>query len=273
MEGFPKASRGQCPTDPYPVRVWLGYCLKKFRASDETRQRFYQKTGSVFIPATVQIMAPLGLTAYLPAVMPPDECPSVPDEIALVFYESRDIYHRACTCYVGGRAYAMLHETIFNFRHGNHIPASHSGFPEKFAGRIGSGKVYYYLFDQAVDWQSGDTMVLVGVRRRQDADSFLKKIAEAMTALQKERPEGLDGAVFTVYGDCLVCWTHWATAIPDRKGLLNRHDIGMRVIMLQYSKPVNIPLDISSDYPGIPVKAADSFNCRFARRRPVDGLL
>jgi len=58
-------------------------------------------------PVAMQIQRIYGLTAYLPAVLPADKAPGLPDEIALVFYPSQAAY-RATKDYPGGRAYSDL---------------------------------------------------------------------------------------------------------------------------------------------------------------------
>ena len=90
------------------VRVWRG-----FKLGGLSQDQFFGKLGSIFIPGTVLIQAPVGLTAYLPSVLPCDHHPAAPDEIALVFYRVQQSYDDAKKT-VGGRAYSDLHGLVFD---------------------------------------------------------------------------------------------------------------------------------------------------------------
>jgi hypothetical protein len=118
--------------------VWRGYALDRSHMDG-----FYQTLGSTFIPITAQVMCKLGLTAYLPAIIPIDRTPMVPDEIALVFYRSQTEYQLGANETPAGRAYQKLHSSVFNFdvtRLG--LPASASGFPIMLEDVCESGQPY-----------------------------------------------------------------------------------------------------------------------------------
>ena len=100
-------------TVPVPadaVRVFRG---KKNRPMK--RSEFIQKLGTVFMPMTVQMQRLFGLTAYLPAILPETKSEGMPDEIALVFYQTQGAYHEAKRC-VGGRSYSELHQLLFDMK-------------------------------------------------------------------------------------------------------------------------------------------------------------
>lgn len=252
--------------DPYPVRVWVGYCLDKFKSAPKGRENFYHDLGSVFIPATVQIMAPLGLTAYLPTIVPSDDYPFVPDEIALVFYQSRDTYHDASHNSVGGRAYSLLHQTVFNFQDGA-VPKSHSGFPKPYNGQIDNGLSYYYLLDQAVDWQQGQAAVSIAVNSGATQESFIKQVQFFLNDLKERPPKGMDGAVFTAFRDCFIFWTHW----HSRELVQNLIDslTSVRIVATCLAKACQIPMNFDDDYHGLTISEGDSFNFQFKPRTDV----
>jgi hypothetical protein len=77
------------------------------------RSVFIEKLGTVFMPMTVQMQRLFGLTAYLPAILPETKSEGMPDEIALVFYQTQGAYHEAKRC-VGGRSYSELHQLLFD---------------------------------------------------------------------------------------------------------------------------------------------------------------
>ena len=132
------------------IRVWRGYRSEQY---DSRRDAFLQKLESVFLPATVQAMSPIGLKAYFPAVLPPLN-DDLPDEIALVVYGSPEAYTRATKTTVSGRAYGLLHSSVFNFSSNSHLGRSTSAFPQKWEGSLLAGQPCF-LGDRALDWHSG----------------------------------------------------------------------------------------------------------------------
>jgi hypothetical protein len=121
------ASSNAVPPDA--VRVWRGFFRKDVKQGVKQPDDFFSKLGKTFIPVTVQMQRLFGLTAYLPAVMPAAKPEGVPDEIALVFYRSQQAYKGAGDC-AGGRAYGLLHSTIFD------LDKSISDFPSPFGGAL-----------------------------------------------------------------------------------------------------------------------------------------
>lgn len=181
--GTSSAGSQSVPVAPDSVRVFRG-----FRRQDRTEEFFFAKLGSIFCPGTVQIQAPIGLTAYLPSVMPPEKHPLAPDEVAIVFYEYPNAYHEAKET-VGGRAYSDLHQLVFD------LPtASKSGFPELYRGEVATNG-RYHLFEEHVDWQHGYVNVFVGARSGDDEQAFREAIAAWLTEVQKQG--GPDGAIAT----------------------------------------------------------------------------
>lgn len=247
----------------FPIRVWVGYRLAKTRQG-AGREDFYKHLGSIFIPATVELMQPWGLLAYLPTVVPEDNNPLAPDEVALVFYQSIDGYRRAATCSVGGRAYQLLHSTIFNFTTSNNEPSSHSGFPQRYNNRLltGDQPAYYTLFGENIPWQHGEAVVLIALYEGSNPAEFATQLSKTLHSLHAEPPQNMDGAIFTVSGPLIVFWTHWHDTITMTNPLQNVP--GLRVIINTTSQHITVAESIVCDYPGIEVTAGDSFNLQFA---------
>lgn len=242
---------GSVPVAADAVRVWRG-----FRHDGLSQDTFFEKLGSIFIPGTVQIQAPVGLTAYLPSVLPRDHHPAAPDEIALVFYEVQGAYDDAKKT-VGGRAYSDLHGLVFD------LSRSLSGFPGKFAGKLAPGG-RYHLFDRQVDWQGGAASAFVGVRSGGDAASFLGGLADWLSEVQSRG--GPDGAVASASEDYFVYWEHWpddaaakASQGPPPADLLEH---------VYHQAFHHHPLDhgLWDFFDGVDVKGGESFNFRFQRR-------
>lgn len=248
-----------------PVRVWMGYALSGLEGGDG-RQRFYRELGRVFMPATVQMMAPLGLTAYVPGVVPPARCADVPDEVALVFYESFDAYEKACVSSTAGRAYGLLHQTVFDFR-GARRPPSHSGFPSLFeAEAFAAGQIpYASLFSADGNWQEGVWQTAVAVLGNADCDVACARrhLSRRLAEIQAAPPEGLTAAFTAVQGACIVIWTQWSSgpAAPLVEDLP-----GLQIHCNLAAAPAAVPMDLAAQYDGIDVGPGSSFSFQFKTR-------
>lgn len=146
---------------PNGIRVWQGYRSAPFR---ENTEGFLVRLGQLFIPITVQLMTPLGLRMYYPALLPQQAIKlpvGLPDEIALVGYSSQKIYQDASHHTVAGKAYTTLHDTVFNFTSGE-IPVSFSDFPLAFTDNTQlQWKIPYYFSGEAIDWHRCYVAVIV----------------------------------------------------------------------------------------------------------------
>lgn len=249
----PSAQPGHVPVRPNAVRVWRG-----FRADGMSNGDFYERLGRNFIPMTVQALAWLGMTAYLPTVLPDKKPASVPDEIALVFYESQDAYRRTFQTTIG-RAYGLLHEPVFS-------AGSKSGFP-RLLGDVFQAHQPYYLFEQDVDWYHGQCRVLVGTRKsNQTQAAFHERLHRTLKSLQKRPPKGLDGAIVSASEDCLVYWEHWADGARMVDDKIARLAGLVRVILLKQAMPMRVPTELTEKYEGLTVKGGECLNLRFQRR-------
>jgi hypothetical protein len=191
-KGMPAVAR--VPVPPDAVRVFRGR-----KRAGLSHEEFVETLGSLFMPITVQMQRLYGLTAYLPAVLPPNHSAELPDEIALVFYRTQEAYQFAKTC-VGGRAYSKLHDLVFE------MPKSPSTFPTVFTGDLQFDRAYH-LFPGQMDWQDGSSRLYVGTRNADLApETFRSAIAKRAVALQKTA--GVDAAILCASPGWLVCWAH-----------------------------------------------------------------
>ena len=236
---------------PDSVRVWRGY-----RNTSVPQETFFEKLGSVFIPGTVQIQAPVGLTAYLPSVLPAEKPAGAPDEIALVFYEYQDAYDEAKET-VGGRAYSDMHALVFD------LSRSHSGFPVRFEGEL-EPDMRYHLFDAHVDWQFGFVNTFVGVPAGGDPNEFRMVVRDFLAAVQNG-DNGPDGAMAVVTTDHVVYWEHWAD--DEQRSLIPQLAERVEPVYHQAIEPQPLFETLWQSYTGLTVAGGESFNTQFSRRR------
>lgn len=251
------------PVRPDSVRVWRGYSLES-----PPRSKFHEKLRTTFIPGTPQFQAPLGLTAYLPAVLPTDVPDGLPDEIALVFYESPQDYNEAKDT-IAGRAYADLHGTVFSFTDPRR---STSDWPLIFSGGLEREKPYY-LFDKNVDWQSGHVNVLVASRAESSTqDQFLNNVTTGVTEIQAATLPGLDGAIVVVASDYFAYWEHWTDLESSKKSLIQDLAKGKVVNMSSSYESIPVPARLHQVYPGLKeIVGGEALNLQFLRRLEKSG--
>jgi hypothetical protein len=137
---------------PDAVRVWRGFCHPTVEHAD-----FLKRLGTVFVPAGVQMQISCGLDGYIPSVPAglPGKPASVPDETAILFWDSQQTYHRAFGT-LAARTYSLTHAAVY-------APRSRADFPTAFAGEIITGQPYY-LIDSPADWMHGQVQHFLGSR-------------------------------------------------------------------------------------------------------------
>jgi 5-methylthioadenosine/S-adenosylhomocysteine deaminase len=240
------------PVPPDAVRVWRG-----FRADNLDPIKFREKLGTLLIPSTVQLQAPLGLTAYLPAVLPDGKADAVPDEIALVFYESQDAYQSTFKT-LAGRAYAELQQSVF-------AAHSQSGFPVKLGDSLEPGTPYY-LFDTLADWHYGTCKVLVGTPvNPQDTGNFLSTLHKWLIEEQRRAPEGLDGAIICASESSFIYWEHWYDTALARQSRIKSLAKLVHPVLLENAKTSSISAKLHTDFAGVEIAGGECLNFQFQR--------
>jgi hypothetical protein len=243
-------NRVTVPVPADAVRVFRGRKNRPVK-----RSVFIEKLGTVFMPMTVQMQRLFGLTAYLPAILPETKSEGMPDEIALVFYQTQGAYHEAKRC-VGGRSYSELHQLLFD------MPASASSFPELFTGEVQPDKAYH-LFPKSVDWQIGSARLYAGTRRSKLKETgFLKKLGQVATELQKA-PGNLDAVIFCATKEWLIWWEHSSESTPEPNARFN--EIAVEVFS-PVARRVQVPGNLLRPYSGLTLNARGDFlNTQFQR--------
>lgn len=270
---------------PDSLRVSYFYRALEFK---NNRAGFRRTLGTLFIPCWTQLTAPLGLTAYIPSVPPQtDASPQIPDEIAIVFFESKEVYNQIKGATAGRLCGKTLHGSVFAWDEDpSPLRKSSSGFPSRMP-EIGDGalefqpernrKAYagkepgntgYYLFDNEADWHYGATRVFVGARRKTiSTDVYRHAVHRSFADLRKNRPAGLEGLLFVLLEDCLIYWAHWSSAEAHRDGLLSDLKENLSVIMDKFAVPKEVPDSMSQPFEGFPnLQDGDSYSIQFRRR-------
>jgi len=230
------------------VRVWRGT-----RRSGLTAEEFAQKLQTVFVPATVHMIQPLGLVGYLPTLLP-EAGADIPSELALVFYRSQDSYAEAMKT-ATGKAYGALHGSIFEFAG----QASRSDFPLFWQSEF-LERQPYHLFVEPTDWQLGCTEVLVA---RIDPRGGRERLAARLHALRNQPPVDLDGYVFVVEGDLWLRWAHYG--VPRAEVIAHAEaDALVDVIHESRSRDFALSTDPTRTEP-VPFTAGTTLNVRFER--------
>jgi quinol monooxygenase YgiN len=198
---------------PY-YRVFRGY-----RKGSVAVSEFQEAMAKTFIPAAPATHQKNGLIAYLPSLSP-QGLAGVPDEFAIVVYESKDAYEKARQT-PEGQSYGALHWKYFeepaNAQTG---PApdrrTRSDTAVPFARELAMGRPVDVL-NHYVDWQAGYANTFIGMRKAGVSDpDFLKAMTEHVTAVREAfTPMGLDGYIAVVHEEPFskslmeIAYLHW----------------------------------------------------------------
>lgn len=186
---------------PY-YRFWRGMKL------DELKQDAYmEKMSKTFVPAAPKTHAKNGLVSYTVAFPKKNHSAVIPDEIALIAYESKEVYDRAKAT-PEGQAYSDLHWTVFK------KDASRSEVPVVFSDvnpeTLESGKAYD-MINKPIDWQSGYTVAFIGERKKSVArEDFLEELTKhVLNARDSFKDHGFDGYLVLGTEDYEIAFIHW----------------------------------------------------------------
>lgn len=253
-------------TAPDAVRVWRG-----FKATSMTLEQFYNKLGTVFVPATVKFQIDAGLHSYTPAVPAgltgkPDY---VPDETAILFWKSQQTYWNGFTR-LSVRTYTLTHGGVYIT---TGTPLSRADFPILFAGaNTLNVDAPVFLFDKEADWMNGTIHHLIAERPRDvDIATFKNNVASALANIQG-LSNSLDAAIACIGDEYLVYWELGPLApgtgspisgIPLLQGILT----GWSQVL--NPAPTYLPMGIYDEWAGMDVRAGSSFNMQFKRNNSI----
>lgn len=241
-------------TDRFPldaVRVWRG-----FQRSDLTLDAFCDRLGSVFMPATVELQVAVGLNVYAPTVTAglPGKPDTVPDETAIVFWDSQDVYHATFNT-LASRAYTLLHSVVFTGE-------SRADFPVAFEGDLSSGQPAF-LASTSADWMHGTIHHLVGSRPAETSPTdFLN---EVRATLHRGLPEP-EQAILCVADNYLTYWEHRSSDDSDKGATMEALETCLDWAHLFKPKATSLQGALWDEWPGVAVASGSSFNFQFKRR-------
>ncbi len=133
-------------SDHVAVRLWLGWRTTQSQ-SDSDWGAFKKSLAETFIPATWEIMGNFKLKAYVPSIFRPSGTSGLPEEIALLCYETKRDYEESKNTILG-RSYRTMHQAIFEFKHaGRASKANWCGTSENDMPYIAAAKSTGKQFD------------------------------------------------------------------------------------------------------------------------------
>ena len=200
---------GTVPVAADAVRVWRGF---RADASPAGWPLFASFLSQTLFPTEATWRPAFGLTCYLAGIKAPDGDAAAPDEFALVFYESQQVYDAGLKT-VAGSLYPLFPAAAFRASGGR------SGYPQRFHRRLALNQACH-VFDQPVDWYHGSVRCQVAtLRPGQPVAALLAATERLLAALQAAPPAGLDGLIAMVDETaegraCLLAWQHWQGDAP-----------------------------------------------------------
>jgi hypothetical protein len=241
---------------PDAVRVWRGY-----RSPQLELPQFFDRLGSVFIPATVEMQISAGLVAYVPTVTASlaGKPETTPDETALIFWEAQQAYLDSFKT-LAVRTYTLTHGEVYT-------PASRADFPSRYRGSL-SPDAPCYLVGQEVDWMHGTIHHLVGARSAShEPEAFLDILAAAVNGFERMRERPL-GAIICAGTDYVVYW-ELAVLGGNPSSIFDALTTASGWCHTFTAAPETLSHGLWDDWGGLDVKAGDSFNMQFNRRVPI----
>jgi len=240
------------PVAPDSVHVWRG-----FRSPEKDPKGFAEFLGSVFVPACALLQPNAGLRAYLPSMPPHTDKPAqVPDQTALMFWETPETYHDAFRT-VAVRAYTNLHGDVYG-------PGSSAAFP-KALGKAIEAEQPYYLVERPADWMLGAVRHLIGARpEASSVAEFFAAIYAWADDLRSNLPAGIDGGLLCAGENYVVAWLLGcdADALREPMGALAKSCHVWLDSELERYVP---PADLWDAWPGIELGYPSALNIQLVR--------
>ena len=159
------------------VRIWRGFALDSLE-----HEEFVHGLNHALFPATAALThTQAKLRAYLPVVVGgEDQFVQLPDEVALLSYESEEAY-RNYRSTPAGKHYGALHGDFFT------RGASHSLVPKKYIGELQPNNAYEIVSSNS-SWQNHETYFRVIAHSEKTQSEFIKKLKQHAEQVQNQNP-------------------------------------------------------------------------------------
>jgi choline dehydrogenase-like flavoprotein len=245
------------PVGPQAIRVFCGY-----RLSTLSRADFFKELGQTFMPGTPLMQAPLGLSAYLPAVTDVEPETNLPEELALIVYSSLDDYNRTRNTSLSRRMYTRSHWAVFD------MAKSRAQFPGPITAPVELNQnqitsLAWYMSDRAVDWQFGTTRILFMQRSRSDVSLADSVLAAAREAAERIARAGYDQLIGVATDEFAALWLHASDdGVQPNVAELKIVPAEARLIRDLSTTAAFVRGD---DEPGLTIDGASAYTFRFAR--------
>jgi hypothetical protein len=190
------------PTRTDSVRVWSG-----FRRPAMTHPDFLAALGDTFVPGTLTMLKPLGISAYIVAVLVDDD-PELPGESALVVYSSPDHYRAVTRDNLRGRVHRASHFAVFD------MDRSRAVFPTLWdPGNATSDTFHLYAKD--IDWQTS-RVFFTAVARAAGGTANVAEIMRAAIGAMKGALDALQcqQAIVVIRDTFAAVWTAFVPGKP-----------------------------------------------------------
>lgn len=241
-----------CTVPANAVRVWRGY-----RNAQLDVATFLSYLGATFIPAATLMQPPAGLRAYLPGVFASETLPAgVPEETALLFWDSQSAYQAATGATLGERVYELTHAGTYD------LAACKNGFAAALANPLVS-ETPYYLFDTPADWMQGNAFQLM-VSATVTAQ-MLAALGSWAASVVANPPAGLTSAYLCAGEQYIAWWELWDAAAAPSAALRDALAANGTVLANGPSVPAMLTASLEIVWPGITVQAGDLYNMQFNR--------
>lgn len=189
---------------PY-YRFWRG-----FKKPELTTKDFNKAIEDVFVEATIENGSGKGLVAYIPGLPNKVDGVTLPDEVALIVYESKEKYD-ALKATSMGKAYTNLHWDYFTRApqvEGDPVPEniSKSAVPVPLTSEVSQleNGVAYDLFNSDADWKSGAVKLRFFKRNTSEQLEL-----EAIRQIQKDYAEKAAAYLVLADADYLMIYELW----------------------------------------------------------------
>lgn len=249
------------PIAPDSVHVWRGY-----KIPSQTYKQFSEFLGERFVPACCLLQPNIGLHAYVPSMPSQIDKPlNVPDQTALMFWKSPEIYKEGFKT-VAVRTYTSMHSLVYD-------DTSKSGFPIAFEGVLEEDQPYY-LINQKADWMHGSIRHLVGSKKdNQTQQEFLTEIGQWVKQYHESPSSGADGSLLCIGKGFVVFWEHWPEDSICTDSAFNELAKMVTPFLKKMTVPTELPAGLWNQWAGFDLATQDCMNVQLNRPSHIDDTI